>query len=502
MMEGILGDLDFCACYIDDSLMFSRNLQEHQCHLITMLDWLWDNGPVIKYNKCVFRASAISSVITSLRQECALSPWNCGDSRLLSSSYSLPHPKNGSFVFCPSDQTKVSPVGGTAGGSRYRIQEIYCSSYNSEFSSPWYTPLILHRCYQYHCGCRPQPDPCSLSLSLSLSPFFFLAGNSMPLKKIAARLTVSSSPFICRTTLLPYFKRRSFYHQNWPPAPCTLLFIDLGWLVCQATMSSLGNIWIQLYHLPHPWNKGSSYWRPFPVWDRCSVLADSQWIDPETPAYKASINNCSGVMSLTTRQERWSYVISSLATHTLSFQRVFADVFLTSSMVSPTLLDIPWPNSWSRSSSGTASTVMRNDGQGRAPLAKWPGTWNWTSLISIHHLINLDISLWILTAPFLPQQVPNTFSLLSTGQLSGSKWSWCQKYFVIYVHRLSCQDELVNLVCQNTLPLTGPHLSHHSSGPHSCNVLVPPLITPPPTTQGQMEWLNMPTVPSTILMSS
>ena len=33
LMHSILGDLDFCTCYIDDILIFSRNLQEHQQHL-------------------------------------------------------------------------------------------------------------------------------------------------------------------------------------------------------------------------------------------------------------------------------------------------------------------------------------------------------------------------------------------------------------------------------------------------------------------------------------
>ena len=68
---------------------------------------------------------------------------------------------------------------------------------------------------------------------------------------------------------------------------------------------------------------------------------------------------CSGEMSLTANKETWSYRTSAPATPVLSLQCVFADMLLISSMVSLTLLDIPWPNSWSRSSFSMASTATQ-----------------------------------------------------------------------------------------------------------------------------------------------
>jgi len=54
MMDGILGDLSFCVCYIDDILLFFFSKQEHLQHISTVLDRLQQSGLVVRYDKCVF----------------------------------------------------------------------------------------------------------------------------------------------------------------------------------------------------------------------------------------------------------------------------------------------------------------------------------------------------------------------------------------------------------------------------------------------------------------
>lgn len=59
MMDGILGDLSFCVCYIDDIFIHSSNRQEHLRHISTVLDRLQQNGLVVRYDKCVFGAREV-----------------------------------------------------------------------------------------------------------------------------------------------------------------------------------------------------------------------------------------------------------------------------------------------------------------------------------------------------------------------------------------------------------------------------------------------------------
>lgn len=54
LMDGILGDLPFCVCYVDDILIFSDSQQEHILHLKAVLDRLQQNGLVVRYDKCTF----------------------------------------------------------------------------------------------------------------------------------------------------------------------------------------------------------------------------------------------------------------------------------------------------------------------------------------------------------------------------------------------------------------------------------------------------------------
>ena len=54
MMDGVLGDLPFCACYVDDILIFSPSKEDHLQHLHKVLERLQQNGLVVRYDKCVF----------------------------------------------------------------------------------------------------------------------------------------------------------------------------------------------------------------------------------------------------------------------------------------------------------------------------------------------------------------------------------------------------------------------------------------------------------------
>ena len=59
LMDGILGDLPFCACYVDDILIFSGNTNEHIQHLREVLKRLRDNGLVVRQDKCQFGAKSV-----------------------------------------------------------------------------------------------------------------------------------------------------------------------------------------------------------------------------------------------------------------------------------------------------------------------------------------------------------------------------------------------------------------------------------------------------------
>ena len=59
LMDGILGDLPFCVCYVDDILVFSSSKEDHLEHLQVVLDRLQQNGLVIKYDKCTFGAHEV-----------------------------------------------------------------------------------------------------------------------------------------------------------------------------------------------------------------------------------------------------------------------------------------------------------------------------------------------------------------------------------------------------------------------------------------------------------
>jgi hypothetical protein len=59
-MDDTLRSLDFCFAYLDDILIFSRSLEEHEKHLRILFTRLRSNGILINPTKYVFRASAVT----------------------------------------------------------------------------------------------------------------------------------------------------------------------------------------------------------------------------------------------------------------------------------------------------------------------------------------------------------------------------------------------------------------------------------------------------------
>ena len=58
-MDHILRDLPFCRCYIDNIVIWSRNVEEHLGHLKVVLERLRQAGLKVHPGKCVFGADSI-----------------------------------------------------------------------------------------------------------------------------------------------------------------------------------------------------------------------------------------------------------------------------------------------------------------------------------------------------------------------------------------------------------------------------------------------------------
>ena len=58
-MDRIFGDLPFCFVYLDDMLVFSSSLADHQLHLRRILDLCCLHSLTINLEKCVFAASQV-----------------------------------------------------------------------------------------------------------------------------------------------------------------------------------------------------------------------------------------------------------------------------------------------------------------------------------------------------------------------------------------------------------------------------------------------------------
>jgi hypothetical protein len=59
-MDEVLRGLDFCFAYLDDILIFSRSLEEHEQHLRALFAQLQRYGIIINPAKCVFRAPEVT----------------------------------------------------------------------------------------------------------------------------------------------------------------------------------------------------------------------------------------------------------------------------------------------------------------------------------------------------------------------------------------------------------------------------------------------------------
>ncbi|XP_068237000.1 uncharacterized protein [Palaemon carinicauda] len=60
LMDGILEDLPFCVCYMNDKLVFLSSIEEQLRHLCIVLDCLQQNGLVVQYDKCTFGVNEVS----------------------------------------------------------------------------------------------------------------------------------------------------------------------------------------------------------------------------------------------------------------------------------------------------------------------------------------------------------------------------------------------------------------------------------------------------------
>ena len=59
MMDKIFGDLPFCFVYLDDILVFSNSLADHQLHLHCVLSLCCLHNLTINLDKCAFAASQV-----------------------------------------------------------------------------------------------------------------------------------------------------------------------------------------------------------------------------------------------------------------------------------------------------------------------------------------------------------------------------------------------------------------------------------------------------------
>jgi hypothetical protein len=59
-MDEVLRGLDFCFAYLDDILVFSRSLEEHEQHLWTLFERLRRHGILVNPAKCVFSAPEVT----------------------------------------------------------------------------------------------------------------------------------------------------------------------------------------------------------------------------------------------------------------------------------------------------------------------------------------------------------------------------------------------------------------------------------------------------------
>jgi hypothetical protein len=50
---------DFVVCYIDNILIFSKNMEDRECHVCLILEKLWEVGLYTKLENCEFHQSKV-----------------------------------------------------------------------------------------------------------------------------------------------------------------------------------------------------------------------------------------------------------------------------------------------------------------------------------------------------------------------------------------------------------------------------------------------------------
>ncbi|ROT85280.1 gag pol polyprotein [Penaeus vannamei] len=127
-MDGILGDLPFCA-YVDDILIFSRDPNEHLQHLRVALKRLHNNGLVVRQDKCQFGATSVEFLGTRFRQQA-------------SHPFQIAHIMEPLYNSLAGKPKKLE--WGLSNKSVRDHQDCPCISYNSHL------PHTRHSTYPYH----------------------------------------------------------------------------------------------------------------------------------------------------------------------------------------------------------------------------------------------------------------------------------------------------------------------------------------------------------------
>jgi hypothetical protein len=56
---------DFMVYYINNIFIFSKNMEDHECHIHLVLEMLWEVGLYTKLENCKFHQSEVEFMVTS-----------------------------------------------------------------------------------------------------------------------------------------------------------------------------------------------------------------------------------------------------------------------------------------------------------------------------------------------------------------------------------------------------------------------------------------------------
>lgn len=154
MVDGILGNLPFCACYIDDILIFSTSKEEHLQHLTQVLELLQENCLVVRYDKCVLHAREVDFLGHHISPDgvaphsyfsqglTGISPHG----QLLSSFPAQDSNHHGTTILSTSRQTQGSDVGPPSRRGVPKSKRRPCLSNSLGFSQPQEPTHRHHGC--------------------------------------------------------------------------------------------------------------------------------------------------------------------------------------------------------------------------------------------------------------------------------------------------------------------------------------------------------------------